>query len=194
LIRGELATARNPKQRVIYESGEPITALGFTETAKQTLLFIVSTNKVMTYLTVGKGQKVHSPQLLDALGCAWGCVTFRQDGEMVAVRDDGIYMYGAESRGAVFALEGKKSSVALFKEYIVVTSPPTIETKGIRSAIANVLSRTPDATEQSKITILDIENKFIVHSGSVTGAIKEIFSSWGNLYVITTDGEVSLLL
>ena len=72
----------------------------------------------------------------------------------------------------------------------MVISPPTIETKGIRSILPNILSARPDAVEQSRISILDIENKFIVHSGSVTGGVKEVFSSWGNLYLITTEGEV----
>jgi hypothetical protein len=90
-------------------------------------------------------------------------------------------------------MAGRKSVVSLFKDYIVVISPPTIESKGIRSSIPNILIRSPDATEQSKVSILDIHNKFIIHSGSVIGGVKEIFSSWGNLYLVTTDGEVSPL-
>jgi vacuolar protein sorting-associated protein 11 len=60
--------------------------------------------------------------------------------------------------------------------------------------LPNILSARPDAVEQSRISILDIENKFIVHSGTVTGGVKEVFSSWGNLYLITTDGEVRPVL
>ena len=85
---------------------------------------------------------------------------------------------------------GRKSAVSLFKNYIVVVSPPALETKGIRSALPNILSPRPDAVEQSKISIIDTENKFIVHTGSVPGGVKEVFSSWGNLYLISTDGEV----
>ena len=87
---------------------------------------------------------------------------------------------------------GRKSAVSLFKDYIVVVSPPALETKGIRGALPNILSPRPDAVEQSKVSILDTENKFIVHTGSIPGGIKEVFSSWGNLYLISTDGEVSL--
>ena len=72
-------------------------------------------------------------------------------------------------------------------------SPPTTESKGIRSSLPNILIRGPDATEQSKVSVLDIHNKFIIHSGSVTGGVKEVFSSWGNLYLVTTDGEVSFM-
>ena len=108
-------------------------------------------------------------------------------------RDDAVYVYGAESKGGVYAFEGRKSVVSLFGSYIVVISPPSVESKSIRSTISNIISRAPDAVEQSKISILDVENKFIVHSGSVTGGVKEVFSSWGNLYLITTDGEINEL-
>ena len=105
LLKGEMGNARTPKQRTIFESKEPITSLGFTEDAKQTLLYIVTTNRILTHFTTGKGHS-SPPRLLDALGYALGCVAFRDDGEMIAGRDDAIYLYGGESRGAVYAYEG----------------------------------------------------------------------------------------
>ena len=81
----------------------------------------------------------------------------------------------------------------MFHDYVVIISPPTIEAKGIRSVLPNVISARPDAVEQSKVSILDIENKFVIHSGAVTGGVKEVFSSWGNLYLINTEGEVNEL-
>jgi hypothetical protein len=100
-----MLSSRHPKQRVVFESEEPVTALGFNEDPKQTLLYIVTTNRIMTYSTAGKGQG-NPARLLDALGCALGCVTYREDGEMIVGRDDAIYLYGGESKGAVYALEG----------------------------------------------------------------------------------------
>ena len=105
LLRGELATGRSPKQRTVFESEEPITALGFTEEAKQTSLYIVTTNRIMTYLSTAKGHS-NPPRLLDALGCALGCVVFRETGEMIAGRDDAIYLYGGALKGGVYAFEG----------------------------------------------------------------------------------------
>jgi vacuolar protein sorting-associated protein 11 len=98
-----MSNGKTPKQRTIFESEEPITALGFTEDAKQHLLYIVTTNRIMTYITSGKGH-ASPPRLLDALGCALGCVSFREDGEMIVGRDDAVYSYGGESR--VYAFEG----------------------------------------------------------------------------------------
>jgi len=143
----------------------------------------------MTYLTAGKGHG-NPARLLDALGCALGCVAFRDNGEMIVGRDDAVYLYGGDLKSTVYAFERRKAVISLFGNYIVVVSPPTVETKGIRGSLPNIFMRGPDAVEQSKVSILDIENKFIVHSGSVTGGVKEVFSSWGNLYLITTDGEV----
>jgi vacuolar protein sorting-associated protein 11 len=100
-----MANSRSPKQRTVFESDEPVTSLGFTEDAKRTLLYIVTTNRIMTCVTTGKGQG-SPPRLLDALGCALGCVAFREDSEMVVGRDDAVYLYGGESKGAVYAFEG----------------------------------------------------------------------------------------
>jgi hypothetical protein len=105
LLKGEMAQSRSPKQRVIFESEEPVTALGFTEDPRQTLLYIVTTSRVLTYITSGKGSG-NPPRLLDALGCALGCVAFKDDGEMICGRDDAVYLYGGETRGAVYAYEG----------------------------------------------------------------------------------------
>jgi hypothetical protein len=105
LLKGEMLNGRTPKQRTIFESEEPITALGFTESSsKQLSLYIVTTNRILTYLTAGRGHA--PPRLLDTLGCALGCVAFREDGEMVAGRDDAIYLYGGESKGGVYAFDG----------------------------------------------------------------------------------------
>jgi hypothetical protein len=100
-----MANSRSPKQRVVFESEEPVTALGFAEDAKRTVLHIVTTNRIMTYVTAGKSQG-SPPRLLDALGCALGCVAFRENSEMVVGRDDAVYLYGGESKGAVYAFEG----------------------------------------------------------------------------------------
>lgn len=102
-----MAAGRSPKQRTIFESEEPVTALGFNEDGSKTMLYIVTTNRIMTYLTSGRAQG-NPARLLDALGSALGCVAFRDDGEMIVGRDDAVYLYGGESKGAVYAYEGHR--------------------------------------------------------------------------------------
>jgi vacuolar protein sorting-associated protein 11 len=85
---------------------------------------------------------------------------------------------------------GKKALVSLFKEYVVVISPPSIEPKGLRNLLPNILSSRPDATEQSTITLLDLENKFIVHTSQIPSAIRETFTTTTHLYLLTSPDSI----
>lgn len=104
-----MANGRHPKQRPIFQSEEPITALGFLDDGKQVLLYIVTTNRIMTYVTSGKGHGAPS-RLLDSLGSALGCVAFTDTGDMLVGRDDAIYVYNGESKSTVYAFEGRKAN------------------------------------------------------------------------------------
>jgi len=88
---------------------------------------------------------------------------------------------------------GKKALISLFKEYIVIVSPPTTEPKsGLRNLPPNILSSRPDATEQSMVTLLDLENKFIVHTGQIPGAVRETFVTSNHLYLLTSPSTATL--
>jgi vacuolar protein sorting-associated protein 11 len=105
-----MASGRHPKQRAIFQSEEPVTALGFLDDVKQTLLYIVTTNRIMTYVTSGKGHGAPA-RLLDSLGSALGCVVFKENGEMIVGRDDAIYVYNGEAKSTVYAYEGNSPTV-----------------------------------------------------------------------------------
>lgn len=110
-----------PKARVVHESHEPVTGLGFCEhppTDKSTpsrsssshgfSLFIVTTNRVLSAPVNGKGEA----RTIDDVGCALGCATMdSQRKEMVVARDEAIYLYGPDGRGACLAYEGKSLQV-----------------------------------------------------------------------------------
>jgi vacuolar protein sorting-associated protein 11 len=83
-------------------------------------------------------------------------------------------------------MTGKKALVSMFKEYIVVVSPPTSEPKGLKSLLPSILSSRPDAEDQSTIHILDLENRFIVHTGQIPSAVREAFVTASHLYLLTT--------
>lgn len=48
----------------------------------------------------------------------------------------------------------------------------------------------PDRTDVSKVTVFDVENKFIAYSGIFVNGVRSVFSEWGNIYVLTNGGEV----
>lgn len=102
---------------MVHESHEPVTGLGFREhppTDKSTPsksasshgfgLFIVTTNRVLSAPVSGKGET----RIIDDVGCALGCAAMdSQRKEMVVARDEAIYLYGPDGRGACLAYEGK---------------------------------------------------------------------------------------
>jgi hypothetical protein len=107
-----------PKARVLHVSPEPITGLGFREPTKSASrapvsdkpndtavsLFIVTTNRVLCAPVSGKGGEART---IDELGCGLGCAVMDWDKrEMIVARDEAIYLYGPEGRGACYAYEG----------------------------------------------------------------------------------------
>lgn len=114
-----------PKARVIHESPEPVTGLGFREASSPSAtapsrapesdksgpsslsLFIVTTNRVLSAPVSGKGGEART---VDELGCGLGCAVMDWERrEMVLARDEAIYLYGPEGRGACYAYEGMRA-------------------------------------------------------------------------------------
>jgi hypothetical protein len=111
-----------PRARVVHESQEPITGLGFREptsasaststsrapenekTSGHISLLIVTTNRVLVASVSAKGGDART---IDEMGCGLGCAVMDWDRrEMIIARDEAVYVYGAEGRGACYAYEG----------------------------------------------------------------------------------------
>ncbi|OLL26859.1 Vacuolar protein sorting-associated protein 11 [Neolecta irregularis DAH-3] len=196
LVRGDLARDRGAKQRVIFESEEPITGLEFVSGSKMTLLYVVTTARVLTYTCLGKGQG-QPVRVLDSLGAGLNCTSITQDGNLVIIREDAVYFYKENNRGPCYAFEGtsiffdplnqgQKSLLKTFNGYLAVVSPQPHQTSKFKS----MSPVPPDPFETSKVTLLDTENKFIAHVSSLPNDVKHIFSAWGELYVLLIDGSV----
>ncbi|RPD67906.1 hypothetical protein L226DRAFT_517741 [Lentinus tigrinus ALCF2SS1-7] len=195
---GSLSTL--PKPRVIHESAtEPITGLGFREPTEETphvYLFIVTTNRTLCYQASGKGSG-GTPTVVDEIGAGLGCATMDWKArEIVVARDEAIYCCGTESRGACYAYEGLKSRIHTHRNYIVIVSPPFTPTASAASAtVRNFVAKSvaPSGSEIAKVTVFDPENKFVAHSGTFPEGVREVFSSWGKLYVLSNDGKLMCL-
>lgn len=46
----------------------------------------------------------------------------------------------------------------------------------------------------TKVTVFDAENKLVAYSGTFKQGVREVFSQWGMVYVLSTDGKVRLLV
>lgn len=190
VVRGDLIHDRGAKQRIVFESDEPITGVEFREGANTTL-FLATTGRILTLTISGKGQGQPAKPLEDA-GCGVGCMTIdSENGDIVVARDDAISFYGAHGRGPSFAYEGPKQLVKTFRQYVVAVSPPTAPSS-TRSTFMSMFrsSQADDTLSGSTLAILDMDLKYFAHK-TVISQVKELFVEWGDLFILTQDGKVS---
>ncbi|ORY30605.1 putative vacuolar membrane protein [Naematelia encephala] len=204
-----------PKARLVHESAEPITGLGFREppntpaangssrapdsdkaSTGQLSLFIVTTNRILCAPVSGKAGEART---IDELGSGLGCAVMDWDRrEMVVARDEAIYLYGSEGRGACYAYEGPKSSISVFRHNLIIASPPFFPSANSASAtVRNYVSKAAasgsDGNDISKLTIFDLQNKVVSYSGTFKNGVREVFFQWGGVFVLGGDGKLSRL-
>lgn len=105
-----------------------------------------------------------------------------------------IYVYNFLTQ----EFKGHKSSIHTHLNYLVIVSPPffpnaaTANGATMRNFVAT--TQLSDRTDVSKVTIFDLENKFVAYSGPFAEGVRAIVSEWGHIYVLTNDGKVSAAL
>ncbi|KAJ7693653.1 hypothetical protein B0H17DRAFT_1059396 [Mycena rosella] len=184
------------KPRTVHESPtEPITGLGFAESKS---LFVVTTNRVLSYQVSGAGSGNSKATVVDDVGCGLGCAAMDWRGQDVVVaREEAIYVCGVESRGACYAYEGHKSFIRSHLNYLVIVSPPlTATASNAYRTVRNFAARNPADTDITKVTVFDPENKIVGYSGAITQGVRDIISipEWGGVYILGNDGSLVQLL
>ncbi|KAJ7081971.1 hypothetical protein C8R43DRAFT_338381 [Mycena crocata] len=184
------------KPRTVHESPtEPITGLGFSESKS---LFVVTTNRVLSYQVSGSGSGSGKATVVDDVGCGLGCAAMDWRGhDVVVAREEAIYVCGVESRGACYAYEGHKSFVRSHLNYLVIVSPPITPTASAAyRTVRNFAARNPTETDITKVAVFDPENKIVGYSGTFTQGVRDIISipEWGGVYILGNDGTLVQLL
>ncbi|KAJ8712181.1 hypothetical protein PYW07_005023 [Mythimna separata] len=178
LFRGVIARQRSGKMRTLPESGtSPITGLAFKGADK---LFVVSRACVMV-IWLGSERCV----TLDAMGAAPACCVLADNHRLTVANNEALYCYTTEGRGPCYALEGEKVRLDWFRSYLVIT---TNETPNKSAASTS----TAPAPKSHHITILDIQNKFIVFSKTFE-EIDAVLTEWGSFYILTKNKEMIYL-
>jgi vacuolar protein sorting-associated protein 11 len=204
-----------PKPKTVHESPtEPITGLGFREPfvddagAQHPLhLFVVTTNRVLSYPASGKG----GADVVDEVGAGLGCAVMdRMAREIVVAREEAIYLCGTEGRGNCYAyegmppipsipyfellttFEGPKVSVHTHLHYLIIVSPPLSAVPSSASAtVRRFAMRAPEPVpEVTKVTLFDLENKFVALTHPFVGGVRSVVSTFGSIYVLSNSGQV----
>lgn len=178
LIRGDFIRDRGSKQRVIYESNEPITGIRFNH--DESLLYLTTTSRILTVLTNGRNNGKLNRLLSKKTGVDLNCSTVDNvSGELIVATQDSIRYYNSTNKTNTILLEMPKKYVYRFGEnYLLIVSPQE-EEQGNNGKLL------------SKIIILDLLNKHISFSLTVpNNTINYVFEMWNDLYMLSSDGII----
>lgn len=191
VVRGDFIHDRGTKQRIVFESEDPITALEVRD-GPITILYIATTGRISNLVIAGKGQG-QAARIVDNVGCGVGCMTIdKETNDIVVARDDAVYTYGLKGRGASFAFEGPKKLVKVYKAYVGLVCPPRVAQISKSKTFRRLGTEDVDGLfSASSFSLLDTDLRFIAHTESLSSQVKDVFEEWGELYLITTDGKVS---
>ncbi|KAK3683374.1 hypothetical protein B0T22DRAFT_430670 [Podospora appendiculata] len=187
VIRGDLIHDLGTKQRIIYESDEPITGVQLHVDASLTTLFVATTSRILKLVISGKGHG-QPPRTVEDNGCGVGCMAVdKKTGDIVVARDDAVYYYTMDGRGPPAAYEAPKKLIEVYQDYIALVSPPTPagESETMRR---HFWGATADSI--FTFTLIHPDLRIIAHSESVLSDVKHIFQLWGDLHILTQDGKV----
>ena len=190
VIRGDLVNDRGTKQRIVYESEEPITGVELRVDERLTTLFVSTVSRILKLTISGKGQG-QPPKTVEDQGCGVGCMAVdKRDGSIVVARDDAIYYYTADGRGPPKAYDSPKELVTVYQKYVAIVSPPK------SAQDPNALRRrfggnAADAIfNASTFSLLEPDLKVIAHTETLISKVLAVFELWGDLYTLTQDGKV----
>ncbi|CAH2350663.1 E3 ubiquitin-protein ligase Pep5p [[Candida] railenensis] len=188
LIRGDLIRDRGSKQRIIYESNEPITGIHFN--LSEDLLYITTTSKILTVLTNGRNNGRLNRLLSKKTGVDLNCSGLEREvagGELIVATQDSIRYYNHVSKTNTILLDMPKKLIHRFgKNYLLIISPQQEEAG--KGSSGNGVVASPKKL-LSRIVILDLLNKHISFSLTIpNNTINYVFEMWGDLYMLSSDG------
>ncbi|KAF8958030.1 hypothetical protein BDZ97DRAFT_1762462 [Flammula alnicola] len=176
-----------PEARTIHESPtEPITGLGFREPTDD---------------DSGLGHSSHTNPNVPAVPNA--NTNLNGNGHyLFIVTTNRVLAYKASGRNSggtsvvVDEIGSGLGSVHTHLNYLVIVSPTFFPTATSASAtMRNLVARQPSATETdvTKVTMFDPENKLVAYSGTFEQGVREVVSQWGQVYVLSNDGNLVCL-
>lgn len=192
MIRGDLIHDRGTKQRVVYESEEPVTGIEFVSDPKLPTLFVATTSKLLKLVISARGHG-QPPRTIEDAGCAAGCMTVnKKAGDIIVVREDAVYYYTVEGRGLCFANEGATTLVSTFEDYVALVSPPQSSSNGAPDMLRRRFggANTESLFNAATFTMIDPQLQIVAHSETLISPVKALFQIWGDLFILTQDGRV----
>ncbi|KAG7665100.1 vps11 [[Candida] subhashii] len=181
LVRGDLLRDRGAKQRVIYESNDPITGIQFNE--KEMVLYITTTSKILTVSTTGRNQGKPTQVLSSKTGVDLNCTDIDTESQDLIVGLPGaIRYYNHINKLSTINFDTPKSKIMKFESqssskssFLLIVSPQHEDTT--------------TKTLMTRIIILDLVNMYISFNILIPSTlINYVFLLQGDLYLLSADG------
>jgi hypothetical protein len=191
VIRGDLIHDLGTKQRIVFESEEPVTNVQLVIDEKLTTLFVSTTSRILKLGLSKKGQGL-PPKTVEDVGCDLGCMMLDgKTGDVVVAREDAIYTYQLDGRGPPKAYESPKKMISIYKDYVALVCPPASNKKDPDSLRQRFGGGAADALfHASTFVLLETDLRVIGHTETLMSPVRFIIEVWGDLFTVATDGKV----
>ncbi|KAF4119495.1 vacuolar protein sorting-associated protein 11 [Geosmithia morbida] len=192
VIRGDLIHDLGTKQRIVFESEEPVTGLELSvDDDFLTTLFVSTTSRILKVGLSRKGQGL-PPKTVEDVGCGWGCMTLdKRTGDIAVAREDAIYTYTLDGRGPPKAYESPKKSIDMYRGYAALVCPPAATNGRNSGSIRRRFGGVSDELfSASTFVLLEMDLRIVSHTETLISPVRFVFEVWGDLYTMTEDGKI----
>lgn len=192
VIRGDLVHDLGTKQRIVFESEEPVTGVQLATQETSTTLFISTTSRILQLALSKRGQG-SPPKVIEDSGCAAGCMTVDpRTGDIIVARDDALYTYRLDGRGPPRAYESPKRLISIHNDYFAVAGPSSVSSSRDPEALRRRFgSATADGLFNAwTFVLLEADLRVVGHTETLISPVRFIVELWGDLLTITEEGKV----
>ena len=178
LHRGEITRDARYK-KTIREKGHPVSAMSFVTGVSGSYLYVATSEDVLMF-NVSVKDKEERSKILDTKGCIKGLAVssgsfLGNETHFMTGQHDAVYCYNPDGRGQCYPpIDVHKKLLYAFGGYIAVVTEEKKE-DGIEG--------------KEKITILDVQNRFIAGEFPIKPIIA-ILSEWGATFLVSKDGKL----
>ncbi|XP_058057321.1 vacuolar protein sorting-associated protein 11 homolog [Anopheles bellator] len=172
LYRGDVSRDRSKTLKQLTAGTSDIVGIAFKHGHKHTQMFVCSNSGVYLYNLHSRDKEVRV--ILSTMKKPVGCCalqTGHNEGHFMVGLEDAVYCYTSDGRGPCYALEGQKTLLHWYRSHLVV------------------VMRNPRSPGGYNLTVIDIQNKFIVFTCPIE-EVAAVLTEFGTCYILTEGKEV----
>ncbi|KFB46003.1 AGAP002665-PA-like protein [Anopheles sinensis] len=172
LYRGDISRDRSKTLKQLTAGTSDIVGIAFKHCHKHTQMFVCSNSGVYLYNLHSRDKEIRV--ILSSMKKEVGCCalqTGHNEGHFMVGLDDAVYCYTSDGRGPCYALEGSKTLLHWYRSHLLV------------------VMRSPRSPGGYNLTVIDIQNKFIVFTSPIEEVVA-ILTEFGTCYILTEGKQI----